>query len=117
MRVAPLVMGTIFLGQKCGTMGNRVHIYLTAHGMYLKMLPSDGRICTEATSRMKVNHVYLLNHAFFVFLWRTEYIQNKKSNTNYLYKPQTLNNLKADSKVVFCYLPMMGKSRNTIGII
>jgi len=68
MRVTPLVMVTIFLGQKCGTMGNRIHIYLKVYGMYLKMLPSDGGICREATSRRKVKHVYLLNHAYFVFL-------------------------------------------------
>jgi len=95
MRVNPLVMVTVFLGQKCGTTAKKSTISLKAHGMYLKMLPSDGGICREATSRRKVNHVCLLNHAFFVFLWRTEYVQNKKSNTNYLYKPQTLNNLQS----------------------
>jgi hypothetical protein len=41
----------------------------------------------------------ILDHAFFVFLWSTEYISNKKYNTNYLYKP--LTTFKADHKVVY----------------
>jgi len=67
MGVTPLVMVTILLGQKCGTTRSRAHIYLKAHGTYLKMLPSDGGIRREAISRRKVNHVYHLNHAFFLF--------------------------------------------------
>lgn len=53
--------GNYFLGQKCGKMRNRAnthtHTHLKAHGMYLKMLPSDGGICRETTSRRKVKKV------------------------------------------------------------
>jgi len=69
MTVTPLVMVVIFLGQKCGTMGKKgTYIYLKAHGMYLKMVPSDGGICREATSRRKVNHVCFFKSCFLCFL-------------------------------------------------
>jgi len=110
-------MVTILLGQKCGTTGSRAHIYLKAHGMYLKMLPSDGGIHREAISRRKVNHVYLLNHAFFLFSCGGQSTYRMKSPiqttcTNHKHLPT----IKADPKIVFGYLTIMGKARNSIGI-
>lgn len=88
--------GSYFSWSKMWHNGKKGYIYIWKHmactwkcyhqmGAYVEKPPVGG----------KWTMCVFLNHAFFVFLWRTEYIQNKKSNTNYLYKPQTLNNLQS----------------------
>jgi hypothetical protein len=79
------------------------------------MLPSDGGICTEATSWSKVNHLCLLNNAFFVFCGgQSTYRTKSPIRTTYI-KQKPLTTYKGDPKFVYG-LQMMGKATNTIRI-